>query len=70
MKTTIGAYDPDTRTVPVTFVDGGIKHKRSVNAVLDDAGDYDRKATKARVDEVALGVAAKIQIGAIGATGA
>jgi hypothetical protein len=70
MKTTIGAYDPDTRTVPVTFVYAGVTHKRPVNAVLDEAGSYDRKATKARVDEVARGVAHKIQIGAIGATGA
>jgi hypothetical protein len=65
MKTRIGTYDPETRTVAVTFVDGGVTHKRPVNAVLDEAGAYDRKATKARVDEVALGVAHKIQIGAI-----
>lgn len=65
MKTSIGSYDDDKRSVPVTFTEGDIVHKRDVNACHDDSGKYDVKATKARVAEVALGVAAKIAAGAI-----
>ncbi|HWJ69129.1 MAG TPA: hypothetical protein VNS79_03655 [Sphingobium sp.] len=65
MKTTIGAYDAATRSVPVTFTEGTIKHRRSVNAVHKDDGSYDRAATKARVEEVAMGVAVKIEAGVI-----
>lgn len=65
MKTTIGTYDDATKSVPVTFTDGDIKHRRMVNAVHKEDGSYDRTATKARVDEVALGVAAKIAAGVI-----
>lgn len=61
----IGAFDSATRTVPVTFTSGEIVHKRSVNAVLKDDGSYDKAATKARVEEVALGVAHKIELGVI-----
>jgi len=39
----IRAYDPATRTVPVTFSHRGQIHRRAVNAVLDDAGAYDQK---------------------------
>jgi len=61
----IGKFDPDTRSVPVTFISGEIVHKRSVNAVLKDDGSYDQAATQARVDDVARGVAAKIALGVI-----
>lgn len=61
----IGAYDPATRTVEVTFTQGEIVHKRSVNACHDAAGDYDAAATEARVGEVARGVAHKIALGVI-----
>lgn len=66
MKISIGSYDVNSRSVPVTFTEGDIIHRRSVNAVLNDKGAYDRAATKARVDEVAAGVAVKIAAGAIG----
>ncbi|MDR7101457.1 hypothetical protein [Croceicoccus sp. BE223] len=65
MRTQIRAYDPETRTVPVTFSHRGKIHRRAVNAVLDDAGAYDRDATRARVAEVAQGVEAKIDAGLI-----
>lgn len=65
MKITIGKFDPATATVPATFVHGGVTHRRAVNAVLDPAGAYDAKATKARVDEVAAGVEHKIATGLI-----
>jgi hypothetical protein len=68
IKTKIGAYDADTRTVRVTFTSGDVVHKRSVNGVLTDAGDYDADATAARVEQVASGVAHKIACGAITAT--
>lgn len=65
MRTTIRKFDPETATVAVTFSHAGILHRRAVNAVLDDAGEYDREATRARVVEVAMGVAAKIEKGAL-----
>lgn len=61
----IGPYDPANRTVEVTFTQGEIVHKRSVNACHDAAGDYDAAATEARVGEVARGVAHKIALGVI-----
>lgn len=65
LKIKIGAFDANTRSVPVTFTSGDIKHMRSVNAVLKDGGVYDKAATKARVDEVARGVAHKIGLGVL-----
>lgn len=65
LTTKIGVFNPDTRSVPVTFTKGEIVHKRDVNAVLKDDGSYDRAATKARVEEVARGVAHKIAAGVI-----
>lgn len=61
----IGAYDPATRTVEVTFTQGEIVHKRSVNACHNAAGRYDAEATAQRVEEVARGVAHKIALGVI-----
>ena len=66
MKTTIGRFDPDTGTVPVTFKLDDKKHSRRVNAVIADDGTYDRAATAARVAEVAAGVAQKFALGVIG----
>lgn len=65
LKIKIGAFDANTRSVPVTFTSGDIKHMRSVNAVLTDNGAYDKAAMKARVDEVARGVAHKIGLGVL-----
>lgn len=65
MKTKIGAFDPATRTVPVLFTYSGVKHRRPVNACLDEAGAYDEAATAARVAEVARGVRNKIDAGVI-----
>jgi len=65
MKITIGALAPATRTVPVRFEHNDVTHDRPVNACLDKAGGYDAKATAARVDQVALGVATKIELGVI-----
>lgn len=65
LTTRIGSFDAATRTVPVTFTQGNVVHSRTVNAVLKEDGSYDRAATKARVAEVANGVAAKIGLGII-----
>ena len=65
ITTRIGKYDPEARTVPVTFTSGESVHKRDVNAVLKDDGSYDKAGTAARVEEVAQGVAHKIAAGAI-----
>ena len=65
IATKIGKFDPESRTVPVTFTSGETVHKRSVNAVLKADGSYDCAATKARVAEVAQGVAHKIAAGVI-----
>lgn len=62
---TIGALNSATGTVPVTFSQGEIVHKRSVNAVIKSNGTHDRAGTVARVDKVAWGVAAKIALGVI-----
>jgi hypothetical protein len=59
MKITISPLNPATGTVRATFKDGEFVHVRDVNAVIDEANLYDKAATKMRVDEVALGVAAK-----------
>lgn len=65
LKYKIGAFNSENRTVSVTFTRGDISHERTVNAVLKDDGSYDRTGTKARVDEVARGVAHKIGLGVI-----
>ena len=65
MKTTIGAYDPETGTVPVKFEMSGITHERAMNACHDEAGAYDPAATEQRAGELARGVARKIEIGVI-----
>ena len=65
ITTKIGKFDPETRSVPVTFTSAEIVHKRSVNAVLKDDGSYDKTGTAARVEEVAQGVAHKIAAGII-----
>ncbi len=63
MKTKIGALDKASVTVDVLFTKGERSLRRAVNAVMTDAGDYDRAATKARVEDVARGVAAKMEAG-------
>lgn len=65
MEIRIGKFDATARTVPVTFDHKGVTHKRDVNACLTGAGGYDKKATAERVDEVAQGVAHKIELGVI-----
>ncbi len=61
----IGKFNAETKDVPVTFTRGEFTHRRSVNACLTSAGKYDAAATAARVDEVGLGVVAKIDAGVI-----
>ena len=65
MKTRINRFDPETGTVDVSFTHAGVRHRRPVNACLDDAGAYDADATAERVAEVARGVGAKIEAGVI-----
>lgn len=65
MKTTIGKFDPVSRSVTVIFDHQGVVHRRAVNAVLKPDGSCDKVATRLRVEEVAIGVAAKIEMGAI-----
>ena len=65
MKITIGDYDSESGTVPVTFEHGGVKHERPVNACLDSQGKYDPELTSDRVEEVGRGVERKIALGAI-----
>lgn len=65
MKTRIGQFNAATRTVPVLFTYIGVRHRRAVNACLDDDGNYDEAATHQRVAEVARGVANKIDAGVI-----
>lgn len=65
LKAQIGKYDGESCSVAVTFTSGAVVHQRSVNAVLDASGKYDRAATADRVAEVTNGVAHKIAVGAI-----
>ncbi len=65
MKVFPGKFDPETRTVPVTFKHDGIVHRRTINAVVDADGNYDRSATKIIIEQQALGVAEKIRLGVI-----
>lgn len=65
MIITIGAFNPETKTVPVTFEHADVVHQRSVNACLHADGSYDEAETEARVYQVANGVVRKIEIGAI-----
>lgn len=65
MQITIGKFDRSSNTVSVTFEHKGVRHTRSVNACLNARGRYDESATSLRVDDVAAGVAHKIEIGAI-----
>jgi hypothetical protein len=65
MQITIGKFDRSSSSVPVTFEHKGVRHERSVNACLTDKGRYDEEATAARVDDVAAGVAHKIELGVI-----
>lgn len=65
MKTTIGKFVAATGKVPVRFELDGQVHDRAVVAVLKPDGKYDRKATAARVAEVAAGVEHKLSIGAL-----
>lgn len=61
----IGAYARESRTVTVDFEFQGVQHRRQVNACLNARGQYDRAATRKRVEAVARGVEAKIACGAI-----
>ena len=53
--------------MPVTFAAGDLHHARMVNAVIGADGRYDRKATRARIAEVAAGVAHKFALGLLAA---
>lgn len=70
MDIVIGGLDASTATptVPVTFtVPGKEPFQRPVNVVLDEHGEYDAEATRARIEnELAPGVQAKFNIGIIG----
>lgn len=65
LKTTVGAFDAETRTVSVTFRDGAIRHVRAINAAVDGDGKYLRAETLAIIDQQAAGVAEKIRLGLI-----
>ncbi|MFT4091333.1 MAG: hypothetical protein QM645_11415 [Asticcacaulis sp.] len=61
----MGRFDKASRTVEVTYKYKGVAHVRKVNAVLRPNGSYDRAATITRAEQVAQGVAAKIEAGVI-----
>jgi len=65
MKIIHGKFDPETRTIDVTFKEGKIAHKRTVNAALKEDGSYDREATKEIIAQQARGLAEKIKVGVI-----
>ena len=61
--------EESVRDIIVEFAKDGKKYTRHVNVVLDSDGNYDDTATKARCEEVAMGVENKIAVGAIQADG-
>lgn len=65
MKTSVGKFDPESRTVAVTFTHNKVRHRRLINAALDAEGNYDRKATRELIDAQARGVEYKIERGII-----
>lgn len=66
MKIFPGKFDPETRTITVTFREGDIVHKRVINAVVDADGNYDKAATRDIIDQQARGIANKIALGVFG----
>lgn len=65
MEYTIAPLKRSTGTVSVTFTHNGVTYTRPVNACIREDDTHDIDATRARVAEVALGVARKIEIGVI-----
>ena len=63
VKSTMGKYDPETRTVAATYAVGDVTHSRPVNAVLKPDGSFDKAATRQRVEDVGRGVAHKVAAG-------
>lgn len=57
--------EESVRDIIVEFAKDGKKYTRHVNVVLDSDGNYDDTATKARCEEVAVGVENKIAVGAL-----
>lgn len=57
--------EEDVRDVIVTFTKGDQTHTRNVNVCFDSDGDYDEDATKARIEEVMMGVEHKMALGVI-----
>lgn len=68
MKIRIDRFNAVDRTVRAIFTDGDFRHVRPVNAVLKADGTHDAAATRARVEQVAAGVAAKRAAGVFAVT--
>jgi hypothetical protein len=56
MSYTIGSYDSVTKTVPVTFDNGGRSFKRNIKAALDGSGNYDAAGTIAIIKRLVSGI--------------
>lgn len=65
MTHTIGKYHRPSGTVQLTVEHQGVTFTRPVNAALDDQGNHDRTATRARAAAVARGLEYKIEKGLI-----
>lgn len=65
MKTSYKSPAADAAAVDVKFVHAGVTHTRPVNVCRDATGAFDKAAMDKRVDEVALGVERKINVGAV-----
>lgn len=66
MRISMGRFEAVDRSVKVTFTDGDFRHERQVTAVLTPDGEYDRKATRARAEELLPGIERKRAAGAFG----
>lgn len=63
MEIAISRLNTSSRKVRATFTQGGLTHTREVNACIREDGTHDVDATRARIAEVAAGVAEKFALG-------
>lgn len=63
MDIEIKDLEEGSNKVEVTFKINDLIHSRYVNIIFDEEGEYDKEATKNRVNDVARGVKVKYENG-------
>ena len=67
MSVTIGAFDPTSNTVTITFTNQGLSYKRRIRAILNTDGTYDEASTVAMINQRSSGAAYESDIEAVSA---